>query len=158
MLTTLTTQPSLSRDGKKLAFVLVYDPNPGKNALGNQGIKVVNMADMMIPEPDLRKPTPGLEKGISPSWSPDGQWLAYMSNDMRDPGIYIVKSDLSEKRLVYAPIATQQIHPVPVGWSPDSKWLTFAVSDGTIYIVDINGEQLTPLTGAGAHSSPVWSH
>ncbi len=117
----------------------------------------MNLAEIMTPEAELRKPTKGLENAIAPSWSPDGQWLAYMSNDMRNPGIYIAKSDLSEARLVYAPNVSQQIHDTPVSWSPDSKWMTFAATDGTIYVIDINGEQLSSLTGTGNYSSPAWS-
>ena len=158
MLHTSMKMPAVSPDGKKIAFVLYYDPNPGKNALNNQGLKVMNMADIMIPEAELRRPTKGLEQAVAPSWSPDGQWLAYLSNDMNNQGIYIIKSDLTDKRLVFAPTATQNLNTIPIGWSPDSKWMTFATDDGTIYIIDINGEQLTAITGSGAHGSPTWSH
>jgi len=99
----------------------------------------------------------GLSNATAPSWSPDGIWLAYFSNDMRNPGIFIVKSDLSETRQVFAPSVTQQLSPYPVGWAPDSKWMTFALMDGTVYVVDINGERLTAITGPGNHSNPAWS-
>jgi len=36
--------------------------------------------------------------------------------------------------------------------------LCFATIDGIIYTVDINGDNLTPLTGAGKYSYPAWSN
>lgn len=149
--------PSFSRDGSKLAFVVSYSNDPDKYVMTNRGIKIMDMSDIMIPEKDLRKVSKGLSNCTAPSWSPDGQWLCYISNDMRNPGIFIIRPDLSEKRLVFEPSLTQQVFADPVGWSPDSKWMTFATMDGTIYVIDINGDNLTPITGAAKHSNPAWS-
>lgn len=156
-LKTSIRMPAISNDGRKIAVELFFNSDPEKYDLKKYGIKILNMADVMIPETELRKPTKGLESAISPAWSPDGQWLAYLNNDMRNPGIYIIKSDLSETRLIYAPTISQGIGDAPVGWAPDSKWITFATTDGTIYLIDINGEQLTALTGTGNNTSPAWS-
>lgn len=158
MLNTSMLMPCLTRDRTKLAYVISYSDEADKYIFRNHGIKIINTSNMMIPESEMRKPTPGLEDAISPSWSPDGQWLAYLGSDMRNPGIFIVNSDLSEIRQVFAPSVSQQLTADPVGWSPDSKWLTFATGDGIVYIMDINGDNLTPLTGTGQHSSPAWSN
>ena len=157
MINTSMIMPSFSRDGKKLAYVISYSDDPTRYVISNHGIKIVDMANIMASEEEMRKPTKGLSDAVAPSWSPDGQWLAYISNDMRNPGIYIISPDLSRKRQGFAPSMTQQVFPDPVGWSPDSKWITFATMDGTIYVIDINGERLTPITGQGKHSNPSWS-
>jgi len=156
-LTTSLQTPSFSPDGKKVAYVINYSDNPDQYVFTLHGIRILPMSETMTPETELRKPSKGLENAIAPAWSPNSQWLAYLSNDMRNPGIYIIKSDLTENRLVFAPSATQQISPHPVGWAPDSKWLTFASMDGTIYIIDINGQRLSPISGPGKHSNPTWS-
>lgn len=150
--------PSFTRDGQKVAYVISYSPITDKYNFKNFGVKIVDMKDIMLPEKEMRKPTKGLEMAIFPKWSPDGKWLAYLNNDMRNPGIYIVKSDLSKTRQIYSPGIAQQLGPSPVGWAPNSKWITFALADGTIYIVDITGSNLTQVTGPGAHSSPAWSN
>jgi Tol biopolymer transport system component len=157
-LSTNFMQPSFTRDGKKIAYLANYSVNADKYNFQNFGIRIIDTEDIMLSESEIRKPSPGLKNAVSPQWSPDGQWLAYLSNDMRNPGIYMIKSDLSENRLIFSPTISQQIMPHPVGWAPNSKWITFATADGTIYIIDINGENLTPLSGAGKHSNPAWSN
>lgn len=157
-LSTNFLMPAFTRDGKKVAYVISYSVQADKYNYQNFGVKIVDMKDIMLPESEMRKPTKGLEKAISPRWSPDGQWLAYLNNDMRNPGIYIMKADLSENRLVYAPGISQQLSPSPVGWAPNSKWMTFAMADGTIFTIDITGQNLTQVTGPGPHSSPAWSN
>lgn len=157
-ITTSMIMPAVSRNGKKIAYVISYSPDPDRYVTRNYGIRILDLSDIMIPEEDLRKPSKGLENGIVPAWSPDGQYLAYLSNDIKNPGIYVVTADLSKTWLVYAPQGLKQIDPHPVSWSPDSKWLTFATTDGIVYVIDINGENLRPLTGTGKHSNPAWSH
>ncbi len=150
--------PTWTRDGSKMAYVISYSANEEKYSFQNFGVKIVDTNQPMLAEKEMRKPSKGLRKAICPQFSPDGKWLAYLNNDMRNPGIYIMRTDLSENRLVYAPEVGRQISPGPIGWSPNSKWMTFATADGTINIIDISGENLTAVTGPGKHSNPTWSN
>ena len=94
---------------------------------------------------------------IAPSWSPDGQWIAYMSNNLQEGGLYIATPDLKEKYLVTAPPVGTYMYTVAPSWSPDSKWLTFSTTDGSIWIIDIMGGGARRLTGPGPDKSPAWS-
>ena len=150
--------PTVSKDGSRIAYVIQYSVDPEKFSFQNFGINIIDRSDIMLPEEKMRKAEKGLAMTAAPSWSPDGKWLAYISTDMRKGGIYIVNpDDVSDKRLIFGQTLTQLVSSQPVGWSPDSKWIVFVTGDGVIYIVDINGENLTPLSGAGNHSFPAWS-
>ncbi len=157
-ITTSMIMPSITRDGRKLAYGIVYSSDPNKINLRNFGIKIIDMKDIMLAESKMRQPSPGLGRATAPSWSPDGQWLAYLNNDLSSPGIFMVKHDLSEIRQIFNPSISQQLTAQPVAWSPNSKWITFATADGRIYVIDINGENLRPLTGGGKFSNPAWSN
>ena len=94
---------------------------------------------------------------VAPAWSPDGQWLACVSNSMTDPGVYILSPDFSEKYLVFTPPPVTSMLTTAPSFSPDSKWMTFATRDGSIWICDIMGNSAKRVSGPGLDSAPAWS-
>jgi tricorn protease len=70
-----------------------------------------------------------------PSWSPDGKWIAYFSDETGEYQLYVKQSDGREKArqltdskrgYLYAPT-----------WSPDSKWIAYWDKAGLLYLTEV---------------------
>jgi TolB protein len=83
---------------------------------------------------------------MSPAWSPDGQWLAYVSFENKRSSIYVQQVSSGTRRLVSGRVG---INGAPA-WSPDGRKLlvTLGGSAGTpnLYILDLGTQQLSRLT------------
>ncbi|MFU8820591.1 MAG: S41 family peptidase [Gammaproteobacteria bacterium] len=82
--------------------------------------------------PDVRE--------ISVSWSPDGQWVSYLSDATGEYEVYIRAQDGSgEPRRV---TRDGNIWRFPPAWSPDSKQLAYADSANRLSIVDVDSGRI----------------
>lgn len=140
-----------SPEGKRIAFS--YD-----KASPNQGDIDVNTC--LADGTDIR-PLAATEGKLSheewPSWSPDGNWIAYSSTKDDNQEIYIVKADGSEKKRLTTDPALDA-HPA---WSPDGKKIAFATSrwgDLELAVMNADGSELVRLTKSpGMDDYPAWS-
>ncbi len=95
---------------------------------------------------------------MSPAWSPDGEWVAYVSYE-RDgsSAIFVQKVATGERRMVSS---KQGINGAPA-WSPDGKRLALTLSKGTnpdIYILDLASDKLQRITNNYAiETEPSWA-
>ena len=95
---------------------------------------------------------------MSPAWSPDGQWLAYVSFETKHSAIYVQLVRTGERRQVSARAG---VNGAPA-WSPDGKKLalTLGGSGGNpdIYVLDLGTQALTRITDDPAiDTEPVWA-
>jgi len=91
------------------------------------------------------------------TWSPDGKWIAYLSDKTGEYEIYIQPQDGSSP----ATQATSGINNYIFGieWSPDSKKILFSDRLGRLQYVDIETKALTLVTKGkyGLINSYSWS-
>ncbi|MFT5221530.1 MAG: TolB protein [Planctomycetota bacterium] len=94
---------------------------------------------------------------MSPSWSPDGKSLAYVSFENKRPEIFIQQLATARRSKVSG---FKGINGAP-SWSPDGKFLALVLSkDGNteIYTLDTSSKRLKRLTRhRGIDTEPVWS-
>jgi TolB protein len=95
---------------------------------------------------------------MSPAWSPDGQWLAYVSFESKRSAVYVQLVRTGERRQVSARAG---INGAP-SYSPDGKKLalTLGGSGGNpdIYILDLDSQNLTRITDDPAiDTEPAWT-
>ncbi len=93
-----------------------------------------------------------------PSWSPDGQWIAYFSDETGEYELHITQSDgRGETKKVTADGATFRFQP---NWSPDSKRIAFTDMLGNIYVhtLDPAETKLVDTDPWGNVNRLSWSH
>lgn len=95
---------------------------------------------------------------MSPAWSPDGQWLAYVSFETKHSAVYVQLVRTGERRQVSARAG---INGAPA-WSPDGRKLalTLGGSGGNpdIYVLDLTSQSLARITDDPAiDTEPAWS-
>ncbi len=95
---------------------------------------------------------------MSPAWSPDGEWLAYVSFETKTASVYVQRVRTAERRRVSS---RPGVNNAPT-WSPDGSRLALTLSSSggnlDVYLLDIASGALTRLTDHPAiDTEPVWS-
>ncbi len=82
--------------------------------------------------------TPGIrEKSVA--WSPDGRWIAYVSDRSGEDELYITPQDgMGKEQQITSGYKGFKYAPV---WSPDSKKLALSDKDCRLWYVDINDKK-----------------
>lgn len=132
----------------RIAYVVAEGAPPGKRFL----LQVAD-ADGQHPKTILESPQPI----ISPTWSPDGRQLAYVSFEKNRSIIYVQELRSGERKRV---AEYPGINSAPA-WSPDGSKLAFTLSkDGNpeIYIYAIASGDLRRVTRHTAlDTEPAWA-
>lgn len=94
---------------------------------------------------------------MSPTWSPSGREIAYVSFEKKRAQIYTVSVETGQRRLL---TSFEGINGAP-SWSPDGRQLAVVLSKGgnpKIYTVDMSSGRLTQLTfGDAIDTEPRFS-
>lgn len=149
--------PSISRQRDKVAFICDYTGNP----------------DLFLQHFDPEKGPVGKPQQIfathqatqgTPSFSPDGQQIAFVSNKDGTPRIYVmtIPSPGTSFRDIKANLIskTNRENSAPA-WSPDGSKLAYCAANGgtrQIWIYDFNTKQERQITqGGGNKENPTWA-
>ncbi len=94
---------------------------------------------------------------LSPSWSPDGKRIAYVSFEGKNSAIYVQDVLTGQRERISA---FEGINSSPA-WSPDGTRLAMTLSkDGNteIYVLNLNNKSLQRITrNGGIDTEPTWS-
>lgn len=129
-----------SPDGRRL---LVVSGVPG--AKPSSALKIVDVAGKVAT--DLF-PQSGTAVNEHPSWSPDGQMIAFSSNQGGSRQIWVVRSDGTGLRQV---TSGEEPKDYPV-WSPDGAVLMYFAGRGglgNLWLIDATGGKPYQLTASG---------
>lgn len=133
----------------KLAYVVVQR---GSNGNARYMLEVSDQ-DGYNPQPLLSSTDPIM----SPSWSPDGRKLAYVSFENRRAAIYIQDLRTGSRHLLSK---FNGINGAPA-WSPNGRKMALVLSkDGSpnIYVMDLASQNLTQYTrDSYINTEPAWS-
>ena len=134
-------------------LLLVYVENPTDPSLPAGIGQAVTSSDggLGSPSGSIRRLTDYGGTDRFPSWSPDGQHIAFASNGE----IYVMGSDGSnQRRLTNSAWGDWDWSP---SWSPDGQHIAFE-SDGEIYVMGSDGSNQRNLTNnEGRDRFPSWS-
>jgi dipeptidyl aminopeptidase/acylaminoacyl peptidase len=98
-----------------------------------------------------------LTRTLSPKWSPDGQWIAFLAQETERDEIYLVRPNGEGLHQL-----TNTGHDVAqFEWSPNSKQLAAILNRNGAFDLSLveaeNGSISDLRSGAGVHANPNWS-
>ena len=140
---------AFSPDGRSLAFT--------RSGESGTDIHVVNIADRCC----VRRLTVGrYADNLSPTYSPDGNRMAFVSTRAGPPQIYVMAADGTDQELL-APfdfgVTGSSNGPE---WSPDGASVAFhrdVDRRPQIFVMDVASRRARQLTSTGRNTDPTWA-
>ena len=117
---------------------------------GNPELYVLNLATGNLTR--LTKTPQAVES--SPTWSPDGNSIAYVSDATRSPQIYVINvGDKTPKRITFK--GSENVAP---DWGPDGR-IAYCTKQGgyQVAVYDPRSGRSDVITSGDPHEDPSWA-
>lgn len=157
------TNPSWAPDSQHLAVALQVQNS-------------INLFNFDVKMGEMQQLTTDASSDIYPSWSPDGQWIAFVRYVPKPPdcngllpevskgcnhaSLYLIRPDGTGLKLLTENVYLSDSPYNSPSWSPDSHWLALAVGDQQPDVVAINvdsGESRILENSPANDLYPMWS-
>lgn len=91
-----------------------------------------------------------------PAWSPDGRWIAHLSDRTGESEVYVTSHDGAETMQLTTDGYCQRYSP---RWSPDSKMLALSDKNNDLWLVDVEQRDIQKIdsSGEGSINDYTWS-
>ncbi len=140
---------AFSPDGRTLAYT--------RSGEGGTDIFRVDVGDMCC----LQRLTVGrYADNLSPTYSPDGRRIAFVSTRAGPPQIYVMSADGTDQELLASFDFGATGSSFAPEWSPDGAQVAFhRAIEGRfqVFVLDLASRRVRQLTSAGRNEDPTWA-
>lgn len=151
------TDPVFSPNGKKIAFRSARGEDPkAHEELWIMDADGSNPKQLTFYPEGQTPPSRSLYKAGPPVWSPDGQWITFISHRNGRYNIYKIRPDGSE----FGRLTSHDMDEGYFSWTPDGKYIVFdsytSEDNIDIYMMNSDGTNVRRLTSEpGFEQCPV---
>lgn len=141
--------PAFSPDGTSLAFTRLTDQG--------SAIFRADVARMCCVE---RLTAARYPANLSPTWSPDGRRIAFVSDRSGVPQIYVMSADGTDQELMVPYDFGATGASYAPDWSPDGTMLVFhrdVSGSPQLFVYVVGSRQVKQLTSQGRNEDPAWA-
>ena len=145
----LNITPVYTKDGKSIVWAMGGDA-PAELMLASA------TGDDSMPKPFVGRS--GFET-TSPSFSPDGKQIVFMSPRPLTPQLYTMNVDGTGLRLLTPVVAGKRSYRTGADWSPSGDKIAFQQQNGDfqVWVIGVKDRVMRQLTNEGENEDPSWA-